>query len=227
MNSYLGLGIILGVLFLSSVSLNYGLYASNNYKPLNYSSDPSDFSLNASDVGAKNHLSLTMILDASTISPGQSVDLTIYVSNILGTANAVNASRDWPLSSLSLGGCGTLNYPMGYAVYSGFYSASDISAATPLSIIHPGIYNCPAIFYIGSYVFSPSSTKATLVGSDGNVLFSDQMSAGTAISGYWTYNPLTDPYGNDAHFHNFSSGVYTIAGGDEWGNLVILHFKVA
>jgi hypothetical protein len=44
--------------------------------------------------------------------------------------------------------------------------------------------------------------------------------------GYWTDNYPLDYTGVNATFSNFQPGIYTVAGGDEWGQLVVLHFIV-
>ena len=32
---------------------------------------------------------------------------------------------------------------------------------------------------------------------------------------------------SNSQLTNFAPGVYTVVGGDEWGNLIVLHFTVA
>jgi hypothetical protein len=43
------------------------------------------------------------------------------------------------------------------------------------------------------------------------------------INGYWP----DDSFSSNSQLTNFSPGVYTVVGGDEWGNLIVLHFMVA
>jgi hypothetical protein len=50
------------------------------------------------------------------------------------------------------------------------------------------------------------------------------MNATLEVSGYWTWNGA-DP--SSAVHHLFEPGVYTVAAGDEWGDVVLLHFTVA
>ena len=45
------------------------------------------------------------------------------------------AAKKWPLQGLSLGPCGTLNYPFGVAIFAGYYTSANISTATPLSFM--------------------------------------------------------------------------------------------
>lgn len=218
MNSHMTLGLILSLLFIGSVALDYTLYVYNGYKPLNQGNIPSYFPLSAYAADSANNLNLTMRLNASFIAQGQSIELTIDESNILNMTNAVNASTNWPLSSLRLGPCGTLNFPMGTAIFQGYYTASDIGMAMPLSLYQPGGYNCPMILTeISSYTFDPLSDNATISGScSPNPCFSLQMNSFSTADGYWIFS---------FHF-DFQPGIYTVTGGDEWGQLVILHFKV-
>ena len=233
MNSWVTLGLILGIMLVASVALDYELYANNNnYTPLNLSDTP----LILYAVNSTNDLNLTMSLSNLSILPGQSISVVIDESNTLNTTNIVNASDAWPLY-LARGPCGPLNDPMGVAFFKGYYTASNISSATSLVIYHPGTYNCPAIVYVVCYVFQPLSDNATIYGKGwttnqnvttlwGGLPFDTwPMSAEVTVNGYWTDSPF-DALGTSATFHNLEPGVYTVAGGDEWGQLLILHFEV-
>jgi hypothetical protein len=137
----------------------------------------------------------------------------------------------WANRDLSLGPCGSLNRPIGYAIYSGKYSSDQIlrQKPTPVSLCHPGVYNCPAIFNVGGYLFLPSSDVATVFSSaidnqTSSAIFTDSMSGSGSFSGGWTMG--SDVFGTGAQFSSFQPGVYTIVGGDEWGDIALLYFTV-
>jgi hypothetical protein len=177
---------------------------------------PTDFPLSASAVGT-NSLNLTLSLNASSISQGQSIGVTIDESNLLNTASTVNSSSNWPLF-LSLGPCGHGNYPIGLAIFDGYYTSSNISAADSLELYQPGVRACPMfMLLITSYTFQPLSDIASV--NSPNPGFNLSMNSDLTANGYWS--------GTSAeNFVVFPPGIYTIVGGDEWGQLVILHFDV-
>lgn len=232
MNSWITFGLILGLLFVCSVTLDYELYA-NQYTPLNLSDSP----LSVYAVNSTNNLNLSMNISSLSILPGQSISVFIDESNTLNTTNTVNGSDNWKLY-LAIGPCGPLNQPDGVAFFKGYYTASNISSATSLVIYRPGTYNCPLIVSIACYAFPPSSDNATAFWEqsggtlrNGTTVWSIapfgtwSQSAEITVSGYWTDSPF-DVLGTSATLHNLEPGVYTVAGGDEWGQLVILHFEV-
>ncbi|MGA2572976.1 MAG: hypothetical protein ABSF36_02060 [Candidatus Methanomethylicaceae archaeon] len=89
-----------------------------------------------------------------------------------------------------------------------------------LKLYQPGTYMCPDILLdIISYTFQPISDMASVNAPYPN--FNLSMVSSVTASGYWTGGLL-----GHTEFSNFSSGIYTVAGGDEWGQLILLHFVV-
>lgn len=181
--------------------------------PLNTSSTTSE---------SVNGLLLSLSLNATTFQPGQEILVVIDEQNTLATVNNVSTSNSWPLKGLSLGPCGTLNYPIGVAIFQGYYTSSNVSSATPLQLYKPGTYHCPMILSeINAYAFQPSSDIASAYGScDPNPCLTDfEISSEITVTGYWLN-------GQEAAPSNFTPGVYTVVAGDEWGALAVLHFVV-
>lgn len=179
---------------------------------------------NASSTTSKsvNGLSLSLSLNSTTFQPGQEVAVVLDEQNMLATVNDVSTSNSWPLSGLILGPCGTLNYPIGIAIFQGYYTSSNVSSATPLQLYKPGIYHCPMILSgINAYAFQPLSDSASVIGScEPNPCFTDfKVSSEVTVTGYWSN-------GQESILGNFTPGVYTVVGGDEWGSLAVLHFIV-
>jgi hypothetical protein len=119
---------------------------------------------------------------------------------------------------MGVGPCGSGNYPMGFVIMRGNLTLDEVRNGESLQLYPPGTYACPMILtFIQSYVFSPSSSHASVTGScSPSACFSDNMSASMTFSG--EYGLLG--------FRNFTPGFYTVVGGDEWGGLTLLHFAV-
>jgi hypothetical protein len=169
-------------------------------------------------------LSLSLSLDSKTYQSGQEVGIDIDEKNTLSRTNTITASAKWPVSGLGVGPCGALNYPFGIAIFQGNYTAANISSGTLLQIYEPNIYHCPMILTdISSYVFQPLSDSAAVFQmSESTAVFTAGMNAEfePAPTGYWASNNV------GATFTNFEPGVYTVVAGDEWGDLVVVHFTV-
>ena len=169
-------------------------------------------------------LELSLSLDSKTYQSGQQVGIDIDEKNTLSKTNTITSSAKWTISGLGVDPCGPLNYPFGIAVFQGNYTAANISSASPLQIFEPGIYHCPMILTdISSYVFQPLSDSAAVFQmSESTAVFTAGMNAEfePAPTGYWASNNV------GATFTNFEPGVYTVVAGDEWGDLVVVHFTV-
>ena len=89
-------------------------------------------------------LILSLSLDSATYQPGQTVNIAVDEINSLKKTNSVSATRNWSFPGLSVGPCGTLNYPFGIAIFQGYYTAGDLSSVTPLKLDNPdAAYPCP------------------------------------------------------------------------------------
>jgi hypothetical protein len=177
--------------------------------------------LSGDSMNATIGLDLKLSLNSTLLATNGGIAVNITELNIRNTTNKVNASRDWPIDNLALGPCGTVNYPMGLEIFQGYYTQSNVSSArAPLSIYQPGEYACPMILSnIGSYQFGPLSDNAQIYGScSSGSCFQLNVTSEIDVGGYWS---------SHSSFSSFPSGTYTVAGGDEWGQMVILHFTVA
>ena len=186
---------------------------------------PTNFSGEESTTYLSNSgLALSLSLSATEIQPGQQVSLTIAEKNTLNSMNTVQAANNWPLKGLGVSACGTLNYPIGIAIFQGYYTSADINPGALLALYDPyAPYACPMILSgITAYAFKPLSAVADVLvsGSSEPAIAALQMNAVVAAKGYWTA-------GQTSTFANFAPGVYTVVGGDEWGGLVVLHFTVS
>ena len=171
-------------------------------------------------------LSLSLYLDSKTYQQGQQVNIVVDEKNTLKTTNIIASSTKWPVSGLRVGPCGTLNYPFGFAIFQGNYTAANVSSATPLQIYQPATYTCPMIIGdISSYVFQSLSDTASVFQMSESTAVFNNMEMNTEFEpgprGYWASNNI------GAAFTLFEPGVYTVVAGDEWGALVFVHFTVS
>ncbi len=156
-------------------------------------------------------------LNSSRIASGATVG--INVSDYNPSPMELNLSKEaaWALDGLSTGGCPSLYYPFGIAVFQGRYTSANVSQAVPLRIFP--VVACPMLVrYITGYLFQPMSDNATVLPGTGEV----PMATGVSVSG--TYNTT----GNQLNrLTPFTPGTYTVVAGDEWGNLAFAYFVVA
>ncbi len=155
------------------------------------------------------------------------MNVTMSEYNSRAEMNNVTHSDTWPVQELGIGPCGPINYPTGVAIFNGYYTSSNITAAKALTLYTPGIYNCPAIFSVSSYLFYPMNSTAVVYGScSPGPCFTTSISVSLTFGGYWTG---TIPIGalSGGTFQAFPRGHYTVAAGDEWGQLDLLYFVVS
>jgi len=179
--------------------------------------------VNSASSKSSDGLSLSLSLNATTYQPGQPVTIVIDETNTLPKTNNVPTSNKWPLTALGVGPCGPINYPFGIAVFKGNYTSLNVLSMTPLKLYNPtAMYSCPAMLSgISTYEFEPLSDSAAIFQNSGtSPVLTENMNSEIHSTGYWVTNPnetLTD----------FDPGVYTVVGGDEWGDLVVAHFTVS
>jgi len=175
----------------------------------------------SSTVISRYGLSLTLSLNSTTYRPGDQISVTIHEKNILARENNIHGADRWPVQGLRLGPCRTV-YPFGISILQGYYDEKSVVAITPLQLFDPNaVYLCP-VMLAGVYYhfdFQPWSDVATIY-LDNFEPYSINMIATVTSVGFWTGSRP------NATFSNFTPGIYTVVGGDEWGALVILHFTI-
>lgn len=215
-------GAVVAVAFVVIAVLASVIFAQDPYNPTGTYTN--NFPLLTSSTLPANGLSLRVSINATTITSGQTVNVTVGDYNTLPTTKNISASSDWPLKNLAVGPCGALNDPFGVAVFRGYYAASSISSAKALQLYAPGIYMCPAILSgIAQYSFYPQSSVAQIWGScsPGPCPFrTGPQSIG--VNGFWNTVPIVQY----SYHTELTPGVYTVAAGDEWGQLLLLYFVV-
>ena len=191
--------------------------------------------------GVKLQVSLnsTSIVDNPSQNTSSTILVTLSEYNILPHENNLTAANGWPLAHLSVGGC-DFHEPFGIAVYKGYYSLQNVSSASSIDVFER-ILGCPfPSLSAKSYSFLPNSNIATTITSP-YILYSSNGSLTTTVSKTYSAEPVTDsiqlngyccrqiPMGGGSFTIGlipFATGTYTLAAGDIWGDLVLLHFAV-
>jgi hypothetical protein len=164
--------------------------------------------------------------------PGDGANGSVMVSiiaadhNTLPTMNNVTASTAWGLQGLSLGACGRGASPYGVALYSGAYTATNVSLAQPLQI-YP-VVPCPLyIRLVTGYLFQPASDNALILPGTGNA--TEMFSMVNATGMYSQVNSSVSAgmgSGPTSSLVPLAPGTYTAAAGDEWGAVVVTQFTI-
>jgi len=161
-----------------------------------------------------NGLQLQLSLNATEITPGQSIGINVSVLNTLPSTNNVSASALSPFD-VRIGSCPNQDYPFGVAVFQGRYFAGNVSQGTPLQIFPDA--PCPMfIRFISGYVFQPNSNAAVILpgGNGSSTTMSTNVTVGGTYTGYSRSTAL-------------APGLYTVAAADEWGVAVFLYVQVS
>jgi hypothetical protein len=176
---------------------------------------------------SQNGLELQSTLNTTYLHSGKSILITVNELNTLQRTLNISKESNWAISGLTLSPCGTFPLPFGIEVFHGFYTQQNISAGSGLGLFAPGTYGCPGILAVSHYVFQPAGSNVSIFAQGPNGTSSlccyahpgepAPAADSLPISGYYS----------SGNFHSFETGAYTVAAGDEWGELVLLHFVVA
>ena len=224
-------GIIIGVASISLVAAGCSkIIVTQNTTQTEPPTSYTTIGLNSVAAKSANGLSFSVSTDLTTYQPGQDIEVVVDEKNTLSKTNNIPVSDNWSLDGLIrmyFGPAGYPNVPYGIAVYRGDYTSANFSTLTPLNLYDPsGEYLATAAFAPTSYSFEPLSDIADIIpgkntpaADAGSNTPIQQISAEITLKGYWTNSSVPN-------FNYFDPGVYTVVGGDEWGNLVFVHFTV-
>jgi len=170
-------------------------------------------------------LELLLSVNSTTIPSEDSVDVSASVINTRPTPANVSASSHWPIQGLVSGLCDFGPGPVGIAFFRGYYGMNNLSSAMGINVWPP--VGCPASDFLNatSFLFLPNSDVANYSGYFGSHANSTRATRSTLVT------VDASPYAaNDTGLY-FSLGsalpsTYTLAAGDEWGQIVLLHFNV-
>jgi hypothetical protein len=200
-------------------------------------------------------LNFNMALNTTFLQSGQAISITLDERNLIDSFNNITASNNWAYSGFQpIGPCapspGLYNLPFTVAIVPGYYSILNLPEVSSLPIFF-GPSNVP-IFCIflsppSEYDFYPLSNNVIIHVYE---MLNESTLTTLTFSGYYnTSDPIapsiSQPSNNSTNQNitvtpfnltqivpysvpmiNFPPGVYTIIGGDEWGQLILLHFVV-
>jgi hypothetical protein len=160
-------------------------------------------------------LQLRLALNATTLVSGSTIGIDVSDYNSLPTQLNLSRGNSWPVQGLATGGCPSLYYPFGIAVFQGVYSSSNISLGKPLEIF-PAVA-CPMmVMLITEYDFQSISVNAAILPGNGTFPMATEI-------------PASGTYGTPSvakQLTPFSPGTYTVEAGDEWGGMAFAYFTV-
>jgi hypothetical protein len=155
---------------------------------------------------------------AALIPFGTDITVTAYLYNPLHAFNDVSAT---PAENDALGDCGADLFTS-IEVYSGFFTAANVSNGTPLQLFKPdeSLLCVPMqlvsfVHMANNFTIFPESRIAVLNGNQVVIL-----NETSVISGYWTGS------GENYIYQSFPVGKYTALISDQWGQMVFFHFTI-
>lgn len=177
-------------------------------------------------------LNFSMTLNSTVLNSGQSISITFDEWNFLDSFNNVTASGNWSYSDFQGSPCysgpALPNLPFSIAIVQGYYTESNLTGTISLPILSPpgAWYSCPLMGGPPTeFDFYPTSDRVIVCAPEfsGPPSFINESATQTlSFNGYYApYN-----FNGTTQTINFPPGVYTVVGGDEWGQLVVLHFIV-
>jgi hypothetical protein len=191
-------------------------------------------------VSSVNGLRLTVSSNATELTVGQSLNVSLSIVNTLTKVNTVKPSDDWLMHGVpvALWPACYFGLPAQVAVLQGNYSAQSIQAATNVAFN----YICMEAVKVDHVIFQPNSDQVSLTGlysvSGANQSLGPfHMSLSFTTGGYWNLQNLSAELNipilgeqyppRQPAYIPFSPGEYTVAVADEWGQIVLLHFSVS
>jgi len=164
-------------------------------------------------VGSADGLELQVTLNATQITSGESVQVSLSEFNTLPTVNNVSASQAWP-TQVALGACRNIyDQPFGMAVYFGVVDAQNLSQGRQADVFPATA--CPMyIRLVTGYEFQPASDSAVVLPSSG------------AVPSPLTGNVEVGMVYNGLASQPLPAGSYTVVAADEWGALTFVYFQV-
>jgi len=158
---------------------------------------------------SNSSLGLRLVLQLSATGPsGGSLTIGLSAVNLLNSTRTVSYADDWayPQGGLTENDYCAFPASLAFGVFSGNLSLGNYKDGNPLPLTNTNVQLSCTITLVPTS-FAPLGNE----------------SVGQSLTGYWTGGINTPAPGV---FVTFPSGVYTVIGVDEWGQLLLLHFVV-
>jgi len=156
---------------------------------------------------------INLHMNATTLGQREAVSITAWLNSTTAQPNNVTAASAWPIgpNGLWTRPC-TSGWPLGVGVMNGYYTPDNYTQGSLVPIPGP-LFSCPVQSQTPSFfVFQPHGTSA-VVGMGSSVSRWDLRST-------LTFNPAEVAAAR-------SPGAYTVVAADEWGDVVLVHFRVS
>jgi hypothetical protein len=183
-------------------------------------------------------------VNSTTIPSEDAISISTSIVNTLPTINNLTASNDWAIQGLTLGNCNygdstnKLFAPAGIDVFRGYYGMNNLSAGNPLQIW--AVIGCPVDYAFNGTGIAGQLQNITsysfLPGNDSGYYSAYYSTSTKIVKGVFPTRMVNDgtfyaanSTGPPMFFNSLGSSLpseYTIAAGDEWGQIVLLHFAV-
>ena len=205
---------------------------------LTENSTSSEGSPTTSSTTAVGGLRLTETVNASSISVGQGLNISVSILNTLPVVNDISAAKDWSFQGIPIAlwpAC-YFGLPAEAVVLQGNYSLQDLGSVASVHFS----YECMEAVAIDHVIFQPNSDQVNMTGvydvtGSNGTMGPFRMADAFATAGYWNLTSLAGQLNspiigegqpNPPVSIPFSPGVYTVAVEDEWGQTAILHVTV-
>ena len=206
--------------------------------------------------GSSNGIELNVEINSTKLAEGQRLNLSIALLNTLPAPNNITTSNDdWTMHGFPVAiwpPC-SLNLPVEFDILAGNYYYGQIQAMNP-TYENATAYACADSYSVQYVAFQAESDHVNLTGLVGvnnhfhsRMVGSYDLATNFTVSGYWWY-PITSadqgdlntpvpgsapaqftfqyPEVSPTDYMSFKSGTYTLVVGDEWGQMILLHFTV-
>jgi hypothetical protein len=176
-----------------------------------------------------NGLQFLLSLKDPNLKENQPVTISMSVYNTLSKPNSVIGISNWRYLWLT----DNLYCPSPYdaVILSGYYTESNVTSGVQLQTKEPGsVSPCPAAagyWWSGSssFVFQPQSSNVSGMILNNSLTFRGSWNL-TSMQEFTSAINATMPAA-PPYFLPFSPAIYTVVGGDEWGDVALLYFIVS
>ena len=167
---------------------------------------PQEQFLTEASVNSPYGFTLSVELNSTSAAVGEMVNISAAISSTSNQVLNISSSRSWGVnqSNLVTRPC-TPGWPLGVGVMRGYYDEDNYSLGTLVPIETP-VTSCPLPGNSPGYFLLQSHGSMAIVNIRGSLA-------------EWNL-------GFSVVFPAGSSGVYTAVVADEWGDLVLTHFRV-
>jgi hypothetical protein len=171
-------------------------------------------------------LRLELAVNATVLKPADVVAVTLSeAENGSSPEIEMPSARAWGVQGLSLGGCPPATpLPFGIAIFRGYFTQANVSSASRIPIFY--VLACPTTTQTTTTAASYSFPQGTVMSSITDVHVNNSTLIPTTTGQCSSNGTPATCLTPVASLESTAPGVYTLVGGDEWGNLVFLHFTV-